>query len=350
MRTMQTRTAAPSGPRGGERFSASRLGIPDATHRTRGRGAVAWAVALGVLAASAVAFGSPVSTSYIYGIDDSSQLWVMGLSGTSAGTSQLLFTTQITGSQANGLAYDSVGEQLFVADEATSNLYWWKQGATNLTLLGSISAYTGGSVGQPQSAAYYDNAYWFFGGGSQGNQLTKLSLDYSGVVPTIASGTTFVIGGMSADPSGGGDMVITPLGTLFAYSRPVIGNFFTADLTNIVSGTVDGYQLKSTTVGTGLQLALGTDNTTLYGHDFSTGNWYTVDTSNGTTTQVLGFTTAGFRDLGGASIQAVPEPSTLVLAGLGGGIVAWHVSRRRRKSRRQDDAAHAADLPITVLT
>lgn len=341
MRTLHATTAPPRGLREGDSVSADWLDAAENCGRPpRGRSGLVWAIVASVLAASAAAFAGPVPTSFIYGIDDGSQLWVMGLSDTSSATAQLLGPSTLSGSSANGLAYDRSREQLFGADTVTSELYWWQQGAPTYTSLGSISTYLTGGVGEPVSAAFYDNAYWFLGNGSAGNVISKLSLTYTDGIPTaIASGTTFVIGGKAAAASGGGDMVITPTGTLYAYSAQGLGDFFSADLNAIASGTVGGYNLiraSPSAPDVGLQLSLGVDDATLYGHDYTTGNWFVVNTSDGSTTQVAGFTTTpvggkGFRDLGGASIQPVPEPSTLALAAIGGLMVTWQVARRRRR-------------------
>ena len=330
--------AAQGGLRGSEKFWSGWIDTPEpGGQRLPGaRGAVIWAVFTSVLAASTVAFGDPVSTSYIYGIDDASNLWVMALSSdATSGTSQLLGSSVLTAGAANGLAYDSVRDQLFAADTATGDLYWWQQGATNYTSLGIISGTA--VTGKVASAAYWNDAYWFLGQGSTGNVLGKLTLNYTNGAPTGFTGETFTINGMDPGASGGGDMVITPAGTLFAFSAPGLGTFFSVDVTTASSGTVGGYNLIGFDLGYGLQLALGTDNTTVFGHDRDTGEWFTIDTTNGNETQqVPGFTTLpangkGFNDLGGSSVQAVPEPDTLALAAMGGGIVAWQVSRRRRK-------------------
>lgn len=338
MRIFHATRAARLGLRGDGHFPADPGGAPEyGCHRpSAGRGSLLWAVVASMLVASGVAFGGPVPTSYIYGIDDDSKLWVMTLSGTASGTSQLLGTTTLTGSSANGLAYDNVRQQLYGVDTNTDELYWWQQGAPTYTSLGSIATFTAG-LGRPVSAAYYNNAYWFLGEGATGNQLGKLELTFTNGVPTGVSGTSFTIVGMPTAASGGGDMVITPGGALYAFSAPGPGNFFSVDVTTAASGTVGGYTLITTSTGTGLQLALGIDETTLYGHDRNTGSWYTVDTSNGSTTQIPGLTTLptgkGFNDLGGSSIQAVPEPSTLALAVIGGVFVTWQMSRRRKAIR-----------------
>ena len=332
--------AAPRGLPGGDRCPAQPVGIEESggLRQPGARGVVFWAVVMSVLAASAVAFAEPLPTSYIYGIDDNSKLWVMTLSGTT-GTAQELtgVTTGITSGSANGLAYDSTREQLFAVNQSNDELYWWQQGAPTYTSLGSIATFTAG-IGKPVSAAYYNNAYWFLGNGPTGNLLGKLDLTYTNGVPTGVSGTSFTIVGMSGtSSSGGGDMVITPAGMLYAYSAPGLGNFFSVDVTTAASGTVGGHNLISTTPNFGLQLALGVDDTTLYGHDHITGEWFTVDTFTGNTTLIPGFTTLptglGFNDLGGSSLQAVPEPSTFVMAAIGGGVLFWQTSRRRRRRR-----------------
>jgi hypothetical protein len=87
----------------------------------------------------------------------------------------------------------------------------------------------------------------------------------------------------------------------------------------------------------GLQLSFNTDYSVLYGHSYETGDWYTVALGNGARTSIADFNTKpvggkGFRDLGGAAITAVPEPSTVALACVGAGGLAWRVLRRRRRA------------------
>jgi hypothetical protein len=82
----------------------------------------------------------------------------------------------------------------------------------------------------------------------------------------------------------------------------------------------------------GLQLSFNTDYSVLYGHSYENGAWYEVSTVNGARTPISGFTTTPFRDLGGAAITAVPEPSSIALACVGAGGLAWQVLRRRRRA------------------
>lgn len=346
MNTPHVTMAAPQLMRGGQQCPAERTGIPESGSHvpSRGRGALVWAVVASVLAAATVAFGQGTGTSsYIFGMEDNNNLWRMELFGTTSGSAKQVGTSMLTGSNVNGLAYDSVRDQLFAVSTINNDNYlWWlPSGATNFTSLGNITAFTtGAGVGRPVSAAYYDNAYWFLGGLAPGNQLGKLSLTYSGTgasgVPTGVNGTKFTIAGMPTTASGGGDLAITKSGILYAFSAPGVGNFFTLDVKTAASGTVEGYSLVKTSTGTGVQLAFGIDGTTLYGQDHRDGNWYTVDTSSGNLTQIPGFITfpggLGFNDLAGSApgSTVVPEPSAcgMVLAGLScGGFAMW----RRRK-------------------
>lgn len=304
---------------------------------------LAWAVVMTCLAVSSLAFGAPLAPTFIYGVADDGALWVMNLSAQTSGT----LPPRYTGAgRPNGFAYDSTRNDLYVTD-VNSNLYWWRQGEADFSLIatGSALGITGGSglAFQPQNAAYYDNAYWFFRGSENpadidlgSNILTKVSLDYSGSTPIVtgfASYTATQISGSNAF----GDIAIRPDGTLYASAKTAL---YSLDLTTIGSGTVGGYTLISSSNALGLQIAIGSDNVTLYGQKYVDGTWYTIDTSDGTMTQVGTFTTlvngggtAGFPDLAGSAVQPVPEPSTLVLAALGGGMVAWQMVRRRRREK-----------------
>ncbi len=92
--------------------------------------------------------------------------------------------------------------------------------------------------------------------------------------------------------------------------------------------------------GTGnpsLQIAFSSDYATLYATNYAGGQWYTMDVSNGNLTSIFGFQTQlsgtnGFRDLGGSSFVAVPEPSTWGLMAVAVGLAG--LKRWRRVGRR----------------
>lgn len=140
-----------------------------------------------------------------------------------------------------------------------------------------------------------------------------------------------------------GDIAITPSGMLYAYTSGAQGgNFYSLDLTTASGGAVGGFNLISsgTTVsGTtpiGLQISFNEDYTVLYGHNYNDGNWYHVDTATGSLTDLdfvttTGTTSTGFRDIGGASISLVPEPTTLALVGTAAAAIATTLRRRVRR-------------------
>jgi len=295
-----------------------------------------------LVACSGVRGESVPPSSYIYGIDDANFLWQLD---PVSKTSVRVYQTVLTGI-SNALAFDTDRSDLFAVD-GSNDLWWWNAvvdapaKVATATQLGLST----NSVDQPWSAAYYNNSYWFFrGAGLQGtNELSRVVFDYTGGTPTFQSMATFTISGTSLTDNSFGDIAIKPDGTLYAYNHATAGRFYSLDLTTATlvsgSGTVGGFNLISTTSGTGLQLSFNADSTTLYGHNYDDGKWYVIDTSLGGLTEVAGFTSLlddnkGFRDLGGATITAVPEPSTLLLAGVGVGGTLWTATSRRRHRRR----------------
>lgn len=359
MRTLNVTMAAPRGRMAGAVPPAAWPAAPEIAGRRGTIASVFWAVAATAIALSAVAFGGPPQApSYIYGIDDTNSLWEMDLVGLVSGS---IAQTALAGT-SNGLAYDTARSDLFAVD-GQNNLWWWNQGTPQYEIIGSAAALgiTTASGDQPWSAAYYDNAYWFFlGNGLAGtNQLRRVGLDYtSGPQPTVSSIATYTVTEITGS-NAFGDIAIAGSGAnegkLYAYTYKDPGNFYSLDLTTIASGT-SGYSLISTTSGTGLQIAFNSDYSVLYGHNYDDGTWYTIDTGNGALTQIFDgetpFTTItgdgkGFRDLGGSSVQSVPEPSTWALATVGVGFAAWRVVRRRRSThdgtRSRGAPGHSGD-------
>ena len=277
----------------------------------------------------------------IYGIDNNNDIYEIDpVAKTSA-----LALVQPAGGFSNSLAYDTARDHLFFIGPDSGLKYWVQgSGSTGINVAGSPTVGT-----DPNNAAYYNNAYWFFQFNS--NVLHRWNLGYSGTgssgVPTVTGTQTYTIAGMNLPPSGTsgfntntfGDIAINAAtGTLYASTTR--GRFYSLDLTTDPTNTFSEILAPIAPSGTdntyGLQLSFNTDYSVLYGHSYEDGAWSTLDVATGARTPISGFNTTpfggkGFRDLGGAAIAAVPEPSTVVLACLGIGGLAL-LSRRRRRA------------------
>jgi hypothetical protein len=244
----------------------------------------------------------------------------------------------------NGAAFDAARSQFFFAvpgasSSAAGSLWYWNQ-ATNDTpvSLGLLP------TARPDNGAYWDGAYWYIQQGT--HTLHRIALQYDGSgAPSLSSG-----GASSATLTGGvpvasdnyfGDIVITSGGILYATTANG-DSFYSLSLS---SGPLSGSKTVTSlgTVGSAgvdkLQLSFDSSGSTLYGHAYDTGQWYTVNTTNGALT-TLAFSTLtggvsnGFQDIAGAS--ALPTPSAGVpdrgpwLALLSVTLVSLVLARRRR--------------------
>ncbi|MFM7245509.1 MAG: PEP-CTERM sorting domain-containing protein [Planctomycetaceae bacterium] len=283
------------------------------------------------LAASAVP-----SSAIMYGVDNNSDIYEVD---PVAKTFSLALSSTLTSGTSNSLAFDSARDQLFFIGTGTS-LFTWTKGSGSVQSLGAVP----GNPNDPNNAAFYNDAYWYFDFNS--NDLYKLSLSYSGGVPSISGTSLYSINGMNLPPSGTvgfntntfGDVAINTI-TGMLYASTTRGRFYSVNLNGDPTNTFTEIAPAIAPVGTdntyGLQLAFNTDSSVLYGHSYESGDWYTVSLADGARTSI-DFTTTpfagkGFRDLGGSTV-AVPEPPTFALAvmGLSGGL-GWHVLRRRNR-------------------
>jgi hypothetical protein len=263
--------------------------------------------------------------SYIYGIGDNNRIWEIDPVGK---TSQDVYQTGLTG-ESNAFAFDTVRDQMFFID-ANKDLYYWNH-ATTIARVATAAELGVASSEQPWNAAYYANAFWFFN--TESDQFNKVSLTYSGGLSTPGFGslTTYNINGIPYNANPGdrnrfGDIAIIASGpdagmlyAATAWPTNTDGLFYSLNL-NTLTTTGTATVIKGAGVPNGngnpnLQLSFNGDYSTLYGHDYNGGKWYTVALATGNLTEIVGFTTYtsgtnGFRDLGGASLEsvtAVPE-------------------------------------------
>lgn len=310
--------------------------------------------------------GESVIPSYIYGIADNNQIYQINPKpGEQSFVS--VYNTGL-GGLSNAFAFDRVRDQMFFMNpsgtfnsQAYSNgLFLWNKPAGTFSLLASGTAVgvLGGSI--PANAAYYQDAFWYFTENTF--TLNKVSLSYSGTgsaaVPNGVSGIeTFVMnpgGSLATSQNNFGDIAIDiDVGVLYGYTAASGtsggGKFYSLGLANAVSGTLNDFSLINSTPGTGLQLSFNEDYSVLYGHNYANGRWYDINLATGSLTDLNFVTTTngttGFRDLGGASITAVPEPASLTLIGAGAGILLAAGRRQRPRGLRPRAASSRAREP-----
>jgi hypothetical protein len=297
-----------------------------------------------VLAAlcAAALHGSPAQAAavntFMYGVDVANDIWQID---PVAQTTTKIATSSEIGQTANALAFDNSRNQLFFVNSANTFDYW--EGATGTVK--SVGGLSLGLTSDPNNAAFYNDAFYYFEHNS--NVLRRATLSYTGsgdtAVPSVASLVSFPVLGMN--PTGVntntfGDIAIdTNTGTLYAMTSR--GRFYSIDLANPTLSFNEIVPSPGNDRTVGLQLSFDHLSNTLYGHNYRSGDWYTIDTGTGAVTQITGFNTLvaggrGFRDLGGAA--PVPEPSTIGLAAVGlvGGLGYTGIRRRRRKAGAVD--------------
>jgi len=294
-----------------------------------------------VLAAlAAVAIGGQQATAatighFMYGVDDANDIWEINPADQ---TSTKVVSASALGSGANALGYDTNRNQLLFVDSANGFGYW--QRATDT--IGTVGGLSLGIATNPANAAFHNDAFYYFEHNS--NVLKRANLAYSGsgetATPSVASIDTFAVLGMG--PSSGlttntfGDIAIDTVNNVL-YASTSRGRFYSVNLASPATGFTEIAAAPGNDRSVGMQLSFDVASTTLYGHNYADGNWYTIDTGTGAQTQIVGFNTLptgkGFRDLGGAA--AVPEPSTIGLAAVGlvGGL-GYTGLRRRQKAAK----------------
>lgn len=241
--------------------------------------------------------------SYIYGIDNSNVIHEIDVA---AQSSAPVFDAQpmVGSGSSNAFAYDTARDQFFFIAPDNS-LQFWDRGPSLATVATNSQLGLPASGSQPANASYYNDAYWFFNEGT--NTLNKVSFSYAGSVPGFGSLTQYSIAGGPTSANTFGDIAINK-DTGWLYAATTGGEFYKLDLSSPAS--------SYTQIATGnpsLQLSFSSDYGTLYGQNFSGGQWYEVDVTTGALTSIPGFAITfdgggnGLRDLGGAADDPAAE-------------------------------------------
>ncbi len=244
----------------------------------------------------------------IYGIADNNVIYQVS---TNTKTATPVFNTGLSGS-SNAFAYGTARNDFFFVSPSRTLKFW--NGAQTLTQVATSTQLGLGSDPntisgyQPESAAYFNNAFWFVN--ESRNRLTQIKLSYSNPdVPTFASKLVYDIANLPA--SGYGDIAINAK-TGMLYGATETGLFYSLNL----NGDANSIKNSFTHIRTGnpsLQLAFSADYSILYGQKYDGGVWSTVDVTTGAVTHINGFTTPigngnAFRDLGGSAVSPMPGP------------------------------------------
>jgi hypothetical protein len=232
--------------------------------------------------------------SYIYGITDGNEIYEIDMVNK---TNTRVYNTGLAGS-SNAFAFDNTRNHFFFIDPS-KNLNFWDRGSA-FTQIATAAQLDLSTRTIPANAAYYDNAFWFFNDGT--SILNKISLNYSGSIPSFASRTTYTITG-TPSPNSFGDIAITSSGMLYAATTG--GVLYTLNLATLGS-SVAVLNSRSLSPAISLQIGFSSDETILFGHSYNTGIWYSINTSTGVLTQIetspgtaftSQFPTNGLRDI-----------------------------------------------------
>lgn len=285
------------------------------------------------------------AASYFYAVGSNNHLYEVSDTGVQRDVRDLSGLVGVT--PVNGAAFDAGRSQLFFSvpgsGSGNGSLWYWNQ-ATNATpvSLGLLP------TARPDNGAYWDGAYWYVQQGT--NTLHRIALNYDGAGNPTGLGAASTASLVHTPALSGGDLwfgdiAIQTLSGSSAklYGATAAGNqFFSVNLTNgALSGNVTASLLG--TVGSNgvdkMQLSFDSAGTTLYGHAYDSGLWYTINTANGalTTLAFSSFTAGvfnGFQDMGGASASATPSSGVPErgpwLALLSVTLVSLVLARRRR--------------------
>ena len=214
-------------------------------------------------------------------------------------TSSLYYKFNINAS-LNGLAFDSIRNQIFIISDWGSNPNLWclDLESNNLIDLGLITISSGPNIGTILSnlpgLTYRNNNLYALQ--AFGNRVVKINLTYNNNLPVSKTTTEILFNNMLAPFGAGGDIDIDQNGDLyivdsqrFSKITNIDTNPIFTDIVNPFFGTsFNGLSFGNHSTFTGLYAQSGTNNTF--------GQWALINKNNGSITS-HNFVTSGFADL-----------------------------------------------------
>lgn len=225
-------------------------------------------------------------------------------------------TSELATAKSNSMAYDNNNQKLFYIESDLRLYYLDVSDLQNMPEPQLVANFVS-PVSQPGNASYiFDgNGHQFFYFEFNSNILVRVTLTYdSNGVPSVSSTKKITVNNMSLPATGEvgnntntfGDIAINITnGLLYAStSRGRIYRLSVLDRHNFSGQNNTFTEIKASPGNdktAGFQLAYDAGNNVLYGHNYKTGNWYKINTSNGNLTAISIPSSGKYRDLAGSS-------------------------------------------------
>jgi hypothetical protein len=293
-------------------------------------------IGLGIVAAllpsPAEANGAPATA--IYGIASDNNIYAMDpLTGQTTETISTA-SLSLTGSLANAFALNRDRSQVYFLS-SDKILYFWDRPSGALGQVATAADLGLETAALPRNATFFSDRFWFIDAGDNLLRSAVIAFGTNGLPSGAALQSPLTVTGVTGflNPN---DIIYNPTAQKIFGSdlSGATNNFFEIDMSSL-TGSRPSTALYAQPGGVGLQLAYDSEFSVLYGANFETGQWYTVDTfSGGTFNAISGAVTPEafrMRDLAGGLV-AVPEPGTLALCGSGIVFGVGMMCRRRRRS------------------